>query len=272
MDCISKISIRDPTGRTSAQRITVPCGRCLPCLQKKRVDWSFRLEQEYKICTSALFITLTYSEDYICYGQSEPSLVKDEISQFVKKLRNKERSNKSIKYYGVGEYGSQTDRPHYHIILFNLENKKNIENAWEKGHIHIGQVTGASIQYVTKYVITKNKTHKEKQAEFAVMSKNIGLNYVKTHGDYHGETDRQTVQMSNGSKIGIPRYIKDKVLSKYDKQMYGIKLQKQLDKADLEYNKHLEKLGIKNIEKYKIEQINNYINKANAKNSKNGNI
>ena len=26
-----------------------------------------------------------------------------------------------LKYYAVGEYGGQTKRPHYHIVIFNAD-------------------------------------------------------------------------------------------------------------------------------------------------------
>src|SRR5690625_7067719 len=63
MQCPSPISIKDPNGQHSWQRIQVPCGKCGACKHNRRADWSFRLQQELRDAESALFLTLTYSDE-----------------------------------------------------------------------------------------------------------------------------------------------------------------------------------------------------------------
>ena len=72
----------------------------------------------------------------------------------MKRLRKHAKSTK-IKYYACGEYGSKTERPHYHAIVFNLPRPfdKYILKAWKYGHIHVGTVTEQSIFYTTKYAL-----------------------------------------------------------------------------------------------------------------------
>ena len=56
-----------------------------------------------------------------------------------------------IKYYAVGEYGGQFKRPHYHLIMFNVQIDA-ILNAWQLGTVHIGYVSGSSVGYTLKYI------------------------------------------------------------------------------------------------------------------------
>ena len=64
MGCWSPINLRSETQKKLGLRGTsVPCGRCLGCLSKKRADWTFRMMQELSVATSASFLTLTISDD-----------------------------------------------------------------------------------------------------------------------------------------------------------------------------------------------------------------
>lgn len=141
----------------------VPCGKCNFCLQSKRADWSFRLANELKRAKTAVFLTITYDEANVPYVDAEDgpvqSLCMRDIQLFTKSLRqaNAAKVDWPLRYYTVGEYGTQTFRPHYHSIMFNLhfEVLKDVGKFWKKGHIQAGTVTPASIHYVTKYVINR---------------------------------------------------------------------------------------------------------------------
>lgn len=195
----------------------VPCGNCLVCLSNKRVDWSFRLSQEYKRSQGAAFITLTYHPKFLPdYGLS-----KRHVQLFLKRLR-KNSDAKKIRYYFVGEYGSKTGRPHYHALLFNSEGLETaIRKAWrykdqEIGIVHIGQVSEASIKYVTKYVVQRIKWTDRKRAKpFALMSRGygLGLGYLtQAMIDWHQKYSRNYT-MLYGEKGRLPRYYKEKLWS-----------------------------------------------------------
>ena len=68
------------------------------------------------------FVTLTYApenEDKLEFHEGFPSLDPSHATKFIKKIRKKLEPHK-LRYYLVGEYGSQTQRPHYHLVLFGM--------------------------------------------------------------------------------------------------------------------------------------------------------
>lgn len=194
----------------------VPCGKCLPCLVNKRIDWAFRLQQEYKACRgSAAFITLTYSAKFV----PDDGLNKRHVQLFLKRLRK--RIGKKVRYYLVGEYGSKTGRPHYHLLLFNYEesDEKYIRIAWASkkgepfGLVHIGKVTEASIMYCTKYCIQRSTCTTELSKPFALMSRAYGLggHYLTDEMVSWHRKGKRNYTLIYGVKGRLPRYYKDKI-------------------------------------------------------------
>lgn len=152
MRCISPLSLRQ-----NGSINVVPCGKCNFCLSSKRDDWSFRLRQELKVSTSASFITLTYATEKMPVNSSGLlELRKSDCQAFMKRLRKV--NSVPLRFYTVGEYGTRTLRPHYHSILFNIdpEVRNKLHTIWQLGNVHVGDVSAASIHYVTKYVINRH--------------------------------------------------------------------------------------------------------------------
>ncbi|AXH73173.1 MAG: replication initiator protein [Microviridae sp.] len=194
--------------------ILVPCGKCVACLVSKRNDWTFRLQQEHKVSRSAHFVTLTYDEKH---RPSDGSLVKRHLQLYLKRLRRKDETTR-IRYYAVGEYGSKTARPHYHILLFN-SNEDNIRKAWVDsngnpvGIVHVGAVTDASVAYVTKYLIQKEYLP-GLEKPFATMSRayGIGAHYLTDEmTNWHRSDDRNYTVRPGGLKGKLPRFYRDKI-------------------------------------------------------------
>lgn len=155
----------------------VPCGKCANCRKRRVSAWSFRLLQEEKVSTSAHFITLTYDTATVPITRNGyMSLKKRDVQLFLKRLRKAHSGSASsgIKYYGVGEYGGKTKRPHYHIILFNID-VELVQTAWKWGQIHYGNVCGASVGYTLKYMCKEKQIpmhcNDDRIPEFALMSK-----------------------------------------------------------------------------------------------------
>lgn len=193
------------------------------------------------------------------------TLDKTDVQKFMKRLRKS--GQKNIKYYAVGEYGGDTMRPHYHIIILNLDLElfvgKQINNqiklgnipldgrvymwpnTWPQGYVTIGTCTIASVGYTLKYV-TKDKVipiHKrdDREKEFSLMSKGMGLSYVtdemiKWHrNDLKG---RMYIPLKDGKKISMPRYYKKHFYSESEREQINNYLE---NKEVMEYQKLSEK-------------------------------
>lgn len=115
-----------------------------------------------------------------------------------------ERKRK-VKYYAVGEYGSQTFRPHYHAIITNLQPAvlDELSKIWGKGHVSVGTPDVAAIHYTTKYVIqpTGEDIWTPLLPPFSLISKGMGKAYLYTNGRYHKETQQNFVFTDRGKYV-----------------------------------------------------------------------
>lgn len=92
----------------------VPCGKCDECLAQHARHWAERCSLEAKKSKDNYFVTLTYNDNEL----PPNGLEKKHLQLFLKSLRKKFPGVK-IRFFGCGEYGSKTFRPHFHLILFN---------------------------------------------------------------------------------------------------------------------------------------------------------
>lgn len=189
----------------------------------------------------AKFITLTYDTNNVpITPKGYMALNKRDLQLFFKRLRKAQQSQtkndsvgnkngyrlsgKSIKYFAVGEYGGRTNRPHYHIILFNAK-LELIDPAWNLGAVHYGEVTGASIGYCLKYMMKPGKIpmhqNDDRIREFALMSKGLGDNYITQQMvSWHKATnDRMYINLEGGKKASMPRYYKNKIYDKAERSI-----------------------------------------------------
>lgn len=211
----------------------VPCGKCNFCLLTRRIDWSFRLAQELKVATSAKFVTMTYSDEKLRIKDGIPVLDKRDVQLFLKRLRKAcSELDKALKirYYVVGEYGENTERPHYHMLLFNvpLVLYPALHLFWYEdkvpiGQILIGEVTGASIYYTCKYHVNPLGRRDGRAPPFALMSRRpgIGSNYLKSHRSWHRRGMRNFTQV-NGVVSRLPRFYKEKFFSNIERMKMAI--------------------------------------------------
>ena len=64
--------------------LLVPCGKCLACRIARRQEWSMRVIHELSGYKDAVFLTLTYSDEFL---PDHGSLVVADLQKFIKRLR-----------------------------------------------------------------------------------------------------------------------------------------------------------------------------------------
>ncbi|QCS36955.1 replication initiation protein [Tortoise microvirus 33] len=216
MDCFRPFSLPG--------RGLVPCGKCVACLLRRQQDWLVRLSCEARASTAVHFITLTYNDGCVPRGSFEASpfmvLRKMHVQSFLKRLRSYIEPNR-IRYFAVGEYGSKSHRPHYHLILFNWPRGFDlwalVNKAWTYGFTDVKVCDDGHFAYVAKYVtytmdlpkILKKKEYKP----FSLSSRRpaIGSSYLSdAKVNYHRNTLNTTVRLE-GFTYALPRYYKEKI-------------------------------------------------------------
>lgn len=211
--------------------IRLPCGQCVGCRLEHSRQWAMRCVHENQLHPVSSFVTLTYDDACLPPGNS---LSRRDTQLFLKRLRN---GRGRFRYYGCGEYGEKTNRPHYHIILFGInfddkkfysENKrgdklfssKELEGYWPLGHCRIGEVTFDSAAYCARYVMKKIKgdlaeSHyvtvdqygevHEISPEFPMMSRRPGIG--RAWFDRYGrDAYRHDSVIMRGMEVPPPRY------------------------------------------------------------------
>lgn len=254
----------------------IPCGQCIGCRIRQREDWTTRIELEARDYpkNEVWFITLTYDDDHVPGmiiktgeimrkvqytwkpGEKRPSSVQillyEDIQKFLKRLRKAYKGK--LRYFVAGEYGEQTARPHYHMILYgwkptDLENlykihhngyynSKWLADLWEMGQIQIAQAVPETYRYVAGYVTKKMYEIDGKKANqyyelgqtkpFACMSLKPGL------GDHYYQEHKAEIwrkgyiQCSNGKQAQIPRYYEKQMEAENPQRLWRIKQNRQL--------------------------------------------
>jgi len=139
----------------------VPCGKCAFCLTNNRSQWMFRIHHEMRNqMVPGWFLTLTYDEKHVkrvSYVDPDTgkyvrklSLRFRDVQLFIKKIR---KAKYYVKYVCVGEYGSQTKRPHYHMLIWTDCPDHELEAKWGLGRLDFGSLTMQSAMYTLKYII-----------------------------------------------------------------------------------------------------------------------
>jgi len=143
----------------------LPCGTCILCRQEQARQWAVRITHEASEHEISSFVTLTYDDNHI---PTHNSLHYPDLQKFWKRLR---KEIGPLRYYAVGEYGDNTQRPHYHAVIFGhafeadrlilrrepslLWTSPQLERAWGLGHVSVGALTFETARYTASYVTKK---------------------------------------------------------------------------------------------------------------------
>lgn len=218
-----------PDGSLS-KTVAVPCGKCFVCRKNKVDEWSFRLRQEQKVCSSSFFVTLTYDNATLPRSRNNmPTLHPPDLKKFFDRLRvNMKRDSlvEPLRYYLVGEYGDLYERPHYHAIIMN-STVEHIDKAWTAGTVHAGSVTSDSIAYCVKYLDKGRKVPKHERddrvKEFSRMSRNLGANYLTPQMIKWHRADLNRNYLQNGNfKIALPAYYRNRIFTQSERQLQRV--------------------------------------------------
>jgi len=218
------------------QDMVVPCGNCAFCGATKRSDWALRLHYEGRRHLVKRFVTLTYADAHLVWAHGNSQLHKRHLQLWFKKVR---KTGAKIRYFAVGEYGSKTYRPHYHVLLFGDVSEAVIRDSWTFGHVHIGQVTEASVMYCLGYLISGRgwKMRIKRERPFTIMSRRpgIGAGYLTPAMIEWHRSGRKNYAILDGAKRHLPRYYKCKIFSKIDLVRIAVRDQKALFKKAVEW-------------------------------------
>lgn len=226
--------------------LKLPCGSCLGCRTDHATDWAHRAENEASSWDHNCFVTLTYDDDHLPeHGHLRPR----DLRNFIKRVRQAvrrtyKRSAPAIasvrpigpRYLGCGEYGDRTNRPHYHVLLFNcaftdsyvvakgLRESPTLAKYWELGGHRIGELTGASANYVAQYSLKKlgHPVERHDQNGEVYQEPFIRMSLKPPIGQRWTEKYKEDLQhgylIRNARKKRIPRAMK-KQLAKLDPQL-----------------------------------------------------
>lgn len=221
--CTQVIYLKTKEVKTTRNAFTtpVPCGNCPECARARVNSWLFRLQQEMKITSNPLFITLTYNEQNVPHTEKGlKTLYKKDIQDWLKRLRKQyaKTSDKQIRYYAVGEYGTRTQRPHYHIIMLNMDRPELIGKTWNMGIDKTLPLLDGGVTYVLKYLHKQRKKKEDwddRNPEFSLMSKKLGLNFVtQSRIRFHNQgVEFAYIRSESGHKMSMPKYYKEKIYS-----------------------------------------------------------
>lgn len=254
----------------------VACGQCGGCRLERARRWAIRCTDEIHEHLDNQYITLTYNDANIPqYG----SLHKPDLQKFWKRLRK--NSKQKIRFYACGEYGDETQRPHYHAIVFGLylddleyfktDNGNKLYTSefllkqWKMGHITIGQANFESAGYVARYILKKQLGKNAISAyervlpgtgeiinlvpEFTTMSIGIGkTHYEKYSSDiYQPGTDGKII-IRGGMQSNPPPYydmLYARTSKKNEQHLRNIKKRRALKQISREHDNTEARLATK---------------------------
>ena len=136
-----------------------PCGQCLACRINNRRKKAARFLLEAKFNAPSAFVTLTFDEENFPwavgsdYGHGTVS--PHELRKFVRRVR---REHPGLRWVGVGEYGEESGRPHYHLIYFGCsvrDARVLSRDNWKKGFITVSELNHYRAQYTAGYTAKK---------------------------------------------------------------------------------------------------------------------
>lgn len=274
----------------------IPCGQCISCRLDYSRQWANRCALEMKYHSSNMFVTLTYDNEHLpCHSVLDytddngviknvtvSTLRKEDLQLFMKRLRDKLGYGK-LRFFGCGEYGTRSQRSHYHLIIFGLElndlklyktikqgnqfvnyyTSKTLSDVWKKGYVIVAPATWETVAYTARYVTKKLNgsaadIYKKLliEPEFCLMSRKpgIGKQYFDDNYKHIFETNRIVISNLTGSrKVAPPRYYK-KALENLDENLYNEVKSHNKEIAEISKKIKLSKTSLSYLDYLEVEE------------------
>lgn len=205
------------------------CGKCSNCLKRRRAQWIGRLllehawtEQQYGK-GSSIFLTLTYNEENL----GPMKLEKSDLQKFFKRFRM--NTQKSVRYFAAGEYGSKNGRKHWHLLMWGphltseivklepgayttdgkpkfrtLNLEEQLTECWQKGFVQSRPVIPQRVAYAAKYAL-KTATEHEPMILFS-NKPGLGQMYLKHMMEKLAKAKPQLKKLPSTFQIGKYHY------------------------------------------------------------------
>lgn len=237
--------------------IELPCGKCIGCRLEYSRQWANRCVLESLSYPKgwSWFLTLTIDDDHLgeyVTSHGFATVHTDDITTFMKALRGRwadqHEVSDGIRFFGASEYGDDSMRPHYHILvfglpLFDLEIYKNnaqgdtlykskeLDGVWKKGFVTVGEFNWNTAAYTARYVMKKAKGMDagyyealDIEPEKTRMSRRpgIGQAYLDHHIEEIYDLDEIVLPASHGTPHAIapPKFF-DKKLKDLDEPFFN---------------------------------------------------
>lgn len=228
----------EPEG--SRELLRIPCGRCLGCRMDYASSWALRLQHEAACWDESIFVTLTYDDECLPWHRG---LVISDLQRFLKRFRKEIPGDQEapdgrspVRFFAAGEYGSTTDRPHWHVALFNARlpgwrgqsESDALSRLWPAGMHTVSRFSSGRAGYLAGYCVKKVRGRVERERrygavnpvtgewferrpEFAVMSRRPGIGRY-WFDRYRCDLERGFVIEAGGVKRRLPRFYKSKLM------------------------------------------------------------
>lgn len=224
--------------------IEVPCGHCEACIERRSNEWATRIYYEHQYSRNSVFMTLTYADEWLTYNPVQfsvgsyieevvlPVLCIRDVQLFMKRLRKK--VGNGLRFFVGAEYGEDTGRPHYHLMLFNLKDKYTenileiVQSCWSYGSVHLsGDTNIRQVMYIAKYCYSasalNNELVKNFVKPFILCSRMpaLGHQYYEDLRQcrYHNETLETVVGIDEGKLMPMPRLYRTKIFNDDNKEI-----------------------------------------------------
>lgn len=193
-----------------------------------------------------LFIKRLRSRLFESYKSQLEKGIKDPAKR--RKFRNNYKRLFKIRFFCSSEYGGQTKRPHYHMIIYNfvprdlwlfksretssgnsysgfpIYRSQFLDTVWNKGMVFVGTCTQMSAGYVARYTLEKvsNKVDPHfydfREREGLRMSRRngIGFDWIKKNMENMFNTGYFIIEKV---KYGLPRYYR-KIMERFEPLKY----------------------------------------------------